>query len=195
MHVLKGRGGLEGVGHHAGQHHDVLTDLHLVVERVKEGFEVLWILVGVNSSDDLEEHHLTRPQQPQGRLSPLARIALFGGNDSKVVEACFQWKVDAPDVPMLELQHGRELTTDGLAEVAVFHGRQTNDGGRKDGVRAAGDGGDVKDGVLPCQRIEAVVVAERTLQLGFGRVAVAFDDDVGLGWHPEVLGQGLRDRE
>ena len=47
--------------------------------------------------------------------------------------------------------------------------------------------------VLPGQGIKSVVVAKRTLQLGFGGVAVAFDDDVGLGRHPQVLGQSFRD--
>ena len=94
---------------------------------------------------------------------------------------------------MLELKHGRELSTDGLTEVAVFHGRQTHNGGRKDGVRAAGDGGYVEHRVLAGQRIETVVVAERPFQFGFGGVAVTFDDDVRFGGHPEVLGQCLRD--
>ena len=77
----------------------------------------------------------------------------------------FQWKVDAPHVPMLELQHRRELAADGLTEVAVFHGRKPHDGRREYGVGTAGDGGDVEDGVLAGQGIEAVMVTKGTSSL------------------------------
>ena len=86
-------------------------------------------------------------QQPEGCFPPLTRIALFRRHDGKVVETCFQWKVDAPDIPMLELQHRRELAADGLTEVAVFHGRKPHDGRWENGVGTAGCG-DVEDGVL-----------------------------------------------
>ena len=195
MHVFERRSGFERVRYHAGQHHNVLADFHLVVECVKEGFEVLGVLVGVDGRDDLQEHHLSCPQQPKGCFPPLTRVALFRRHDSKVVETCFQRKVDAPHVPMLELQHRRELAADGLTEVAIFHGRKPHDGRREDGVGTAGDGGDVEDGVLAGQGIEAVMVTKGTLEFGFSGIAVPLNDDVRFCRHPQVLGEGLGDGE
>ena len=51
----------------------------------------------------------------------------------------------------------------------------------------------MEDGVLACQGIEPVVIAERPLKFGLGGVAVALDDDVGFSRHPEVLREGLGD--
>ena len=146
--VLKGRGCFKGISHHTWKNNDVLTDLDFVIQGIQEGFEVLGVLVGVNGHDDLEEHHLTCAEQAEGSLATLAGIALFGGDDGQVVEACFQWKVHASDVTMLELKDGRELTADGFTQEAVLHRWKTDNGGGKNGVLSAGDGRYVEDGVL-----------------------------------------------
>ena len=193
MDVFKGRGGFKGVGHHARKDDNVLADLDLIVQGIEEGFEVLGVLVRINGYDDLEEHHLACTKQTEGRFPPLPRIALFGGHDGEVVKTRFEWKMNALDIAVLELEHGRELASDSFAKEPVFHGRQPYDGGGEDGVLSARDGGDVQHGVLTGERIEAVVIAKGPFEFGFGWVAIAFDDDVGLSGHPEVLREGFGD--
>ena len=60
--VFKGRGGFKSVRHHTGEDENIFADFDLVVQGIKEGFEVLWILVRINGYDDFEEHHLARTE-------------------------------------------------------------------------------------------------------------------------------------
>ena len=129
MHVLKRRCSFEGIGHHARQDNNVFTDFDLVVQGVQEGFEILWVLLWVNGGDDLEEHHLSRTKQSHGRFPTLARIALFGSDDGKVMESSFKGQMDALDVPVLKLENWGELTANRFSEVSVLHWWEADDGG------------------------------------------------------------------
>ena len=62
---------------------------------------------------------------------------------------------------------GEEDALDGLAHPCVLHGRLANYSGGVDGVLAMGDAGEMEDGVLVGEGVEAGVVAEGTLGAQF----------------------------
>ena len=51
--------------------------------------------------------------------------------------------------------------------------------------------GDVKDGVLVFERVEAGVIAEGAFGAEFVQIHVAFENDLGMGWDFQIDGLAL----
>ena len=92
---------------------------------------------------------------------------------------------------MVSCMSGQKNALDGLAHPGVFHGRLADDGGGVDGVAAMGDAGDVEDGIVVLQGVEAGVVAEGAFGAELVEADVAFEDDFGVGGDFEVDGLAL----
>ena len=115
MNVLKRTGSFKRIGHHTGQNDNIGSDVHVVVENIKERFEVLGVVVLVGDGHDFQEHHLPGPKKSNARFPGLAGVALFRCGDSEVVEARFQRQMNGAHIAMLKPEHGGELTTNGFA--------------------------------------------------------------------------------
>ncbi len=94
---------------------------------------------------------------------------------------------------MVHAHGGQEDALDGLAHPGVFHGRLADDGRGVDGVLAVGDAGEMEDGVVVGEGVEAGVVAEGALGAEFAQLDVAFEDDFGVGGDLEIDGLALDD--
>jgi len=68
--------------------------------------------------------------------------------------------MDVDDFGDLQAHGGEKNALDGLAHPCVFHGRFADDGSGVNRVLAMRDAGEVEDGVLVGQGVEAGVVAE-----------------------------------
>src|ERR1035437_1311278 len=88
---------------------------------------------------------------------------------------------------------GEEDALDGLAHPSVLHGRLADDGGGVDGVLAMGDAGEMEDGVLVGEGVEAGVVAKGPFGPQLAQLDVAFEDDCGVGGNLEIDGFALND--
>src|ERR1035437_5104104 len=88
---------------------------------------------------------------------------------------------------------GEEDALDGFAHPCVLHGRSADDGGGVDGVLAMGDAGEMEDGVLVGEGVEAGVVAEGALGAEFAQLDVALEDDFGVGGDLKIDGFALND--
>ena len=154
---------------------------------------VLHVAVLVDDDDDFGEHGLAEGPDGVHDLARVAGITFADGDEHEVVEDGFDGEMDVDDFRDGDAHGGEEDALDGLAHPCVFHGRSANDGGGVDGVAAMGDAGEMEDGVLVGEGVEAGVVAEGALGAELAQLDVAFEDDFGAGGDLEIDGFALDD--
>ncbi len=108
------------------------------------------------------------------------------------MEDAFGRQRDVHDLREVHFEDRQEEFHGRAAHVEILHRRDADDGGGIDGVFAVRDRGDVKDRIRLGQRVIAGVIAERALvPQRLARIHVAFDDEVGIGRHFQIVGLAL----
>ena len=105
----------------------------------------------------------------------------------------FDGKIHVDEFGNCELHQREEDTFDGFAHPGIFLRRLADYGGGVDGMLPVGDAGDVEDGILVFERVEAGVVSEGALGAEFVEVDVALENDFGVGGNFEIDGLALHE--
>ena len=152
---------------------------------------VLDIAILIDNQDALGEHGLAERPDGVHDFARLAGITFADGHDHEVVKDAFDGQIDVDNFWNGELHEREKNALDGLAHPGIFHRRLADDGGGVDGIAAMGDAGDVEDGIVVGQSVEAGVIAEGTLGAELVETDVAFENDFGGGGDLQVDGFAL----
>ena len=171
----------------------VALHVHIAADGVRQGIPVPDIALPVDDQQEFVEHHLSGTPQGVGHLEGLPLVLLADPGDGEIVAHALLGKVQVLDFGRDGQLDGRqEDLLRGFLDILVLHRRDAHHRGGINGVETVRDAGNVEFRVQVFQRIEARMVAERPFEeLLFALLHVAFDHEVAVGGHHQVLRKAL----
>ena len=170
---------------------NVALGIDVVGDAEDDFAHVLHIAILIDNQDALGEHGLAERPDGVHDFARVAGIAFADRHDHEVVKDRLDGQIDVDNFWNGELHERQKNALDGLAHPGIFHGRLADDGGGVDGIAAMGDAGDVEDGIVVGQSVEAGVIAEGTLGAELVEADVAFEDNFRGGGDLQIDGLAL----
>src|SRR5690348_6490991 len=100
-------------------------------------------------------------------------------------------KVHVDNLWQSQLHQGQENALDSFTHPAILHRGLAYDRSGVDRILAVRDAGDVKDGVVILQGVEAGMVSKRTFRTKLIELYVAFKNNLSVGRNFEIHGFAL----